>query len=62
MAPPAGTPELKAELARIANQIVSNGKGKRPLKSYVRVFYSTFIRLWKGLTLHLFSVSSFSHV
>lgn len=27
MAPPAGTPELKAELARIANQIVSNGKG-----------------------------------
>jgi fructose-bisphosphate aldolase, class I len=27
MAPPAGSPELQAELARIAKQIVANGKG-----------------------------------
>merc|ERR1712227_386041 len=27
MAPPAGSPELQAELAKIANQIVANGKG-----------------------------------
>ena len=27
MAPPAGSIELKAELARIAKQIVANGKG-----------------------------------
>lgn len=27
MAPPAGSPELQAELARIAKQIVAGGKG-----------------------------------